>query len=79
MEGAMSDPYGFRALIESADNEQLQKYKAELEAGVDAGREEEIRDWFALVEIRRRRRKARIKREERQGRLANLPRPDLLN
>jgi hypothetical protein len=47
MEHAMSDPCGFRAL-RGFLNEQAEAYEAEISAGVDAEREEEIKAWFSL-------------------------------
>jgi|HubBroStandDraft_2_1064218.scaffolds.fasta_scaffold92733_5 hypothetical protein len=78
----MSDPYGFKALIDGFLNEESAKYKAELDAGVDAEREEEIRAWFAFQEARRRFQAACLKREKMEGgnsALRDLPRPDFLN
>jgi hypothetical protein len=75
----MSDPYGFRALIRAFDSEQSEKYKAELAAGVDAEREEEIRAWFSLQQARARLRETRLRREEREGPLAKLARPHFVN
>jgi hypothetical protein len=73
------DPYGFKALIRRFKSEQSERYKAELEAGVSAEREEEIQAWFSLQEIDERLRKARFKREEKEGPLAKLTRPSFLN
>jgi hypothetical protein len=78
----MFDPYEIRKLLRDAIDEQGEQLKAELAAGVDAEREEEIRDWFALQEMRRRVVKAYQQREERREKdsvLATLPRPELLN
>jgi hypothetical protein len=57
----MSDPYGFRALIRAFDSEQSEKYKAQIAAGVDAEREEEIRAWFSLQQARARLRETRLR------------------
>ena len=73
------DPYGFKALIRRFESEQSERYKAELEAGVSAEREEEIQAWFSFQEMRERLRIARFKREKKEGPLAKLTRPSFLN
>jgi hypothetical protein len=73
------DPYGFKALIRRFESEQSERYKAELEAGASAEREEEIQAWFSLQEVRERHLKARFKREGKEGPLAKLTRPSVLN
>jgi hypothetical protein len=78
----MFDTYEIRKLLRDAIDEQGEQLKAELAAGVDAEREEEIRDWFALQEMRKRVVKANQQREERREKdsvLATLPPPELLN
>jgi hypothetical protein len=82
MEDAMSDPCGFRALIRGFLNKQSEAYRAEISAGVDAEREEEIKAWFLPPEAMKRFRELHDKREARETKhrsLSELPRPDLLN
>lgn len=73
------DPYGFRALIRNAINEQSELYKKELAAGPTPEHKEEIKAWFAFQRAKERLDKARAKREEKEGPLAKLSHPSLPN
>jgi hypothetical protein len=82
MEDAMFDPYGFRKIIRDAIDEEAERHKAELAAGVDAEREEEIKAWFLAQEARKRAEELCDKREEREAKhrsLSELPRPRFMN
>ena len=77
--GDEDDRYGFKALMRKAINEQSEKYRAELAAGPTPEHKEEIKAWFAFQRAKERLDKARAKRAEKEGPLADLPRPGLMN